>query len=39
MSISEIQKRKFLENLYRSLYSSGVNESDTVSRQPNDDEI
>lgn len=39
MSISEIQKRKFLENLYRSLYSSGVNESDRVSRQPNDDEI
>lgn len=39
MSISEIQKRKFLENLYRSLYSSGVNGSDTVSRQPNDDEI
>lgn len=39
MSISEIQKRKFLENLYRSLYSSGVTESDRVSRQPNDDEI
>ena len=39
MSISEIQKRKFLENLYRSLYSSGVSESDRVSRQPNDDEI
>lgn len=39
MSISEIQKRKFLENLYRSLYSSGVSESDTASRQPNDDEI
>jgi hypothetical protein len=39
MSISEIQKRKFLENLYRSMYSTGVNESDNASRQPNDDEI
>ncbi len=39
MSISEIQKRKFLENLYRSFYSTGLNESDTALRQPNDDEI
>ena len=39
MSISEIQKRKFLEYLYRSMYSTGVNESDSASRQPNDDEI
>jgi hypothetical protein len=39
MSISEIQKRKFLENLYRSFYSTGLHESDTALRQPNDDEI
>jgi hypothetical protein len=39
MSISEIQKRKFLENLYKSLYSTGVTESNSASRQPNDDEI
>ncbi len=39
MSISEIQKRKFLENLYRYLYSGGVSESSNSYRQPNDDEI
>lgn len=39
MSISEIQKRKFLENIYRLMYSTGVSPTDTVVRQPDESEV
>ena len=39
MSISSIQKRKFLENLYRLLYSVGNSEVDTVIRKPDEAEV
>jgi hypothetical protein len=39
MTISNIQKRKFLENLYRLLYSTGVSNTDTVVRQPTEEQI
>lgn len=39
MSISNIQKRKFLENLYRFLYSIGNSENDVVIRKPDEAEV
>ena len=39
MTISNIQKRKFLENLYRLLYSTGVSNTDTVIRQPSEQDV
>ena len=39
MSISEIQKKKFLENIYRLMYSTGVSANDKVISQPDENEI
>ena len=39
MTISSIQKRKFLNNLYQLLYSSGVSESDVSIRQPKEEDV
>ena len=39
MSISEIQKKKFLENIYRLMYSTGVSANDKVVSQPDENEI
>lgn len=39
MSISEIQKRKFLDNIYRLMYSTGISTTDTVVRQPDEAEV
>lgn len=39
MTISNIQKKKFLDNIYRLMYSTGVSETDTVVRQPNELEV
>lgn len=39
MTISSIQKRKFLNNLYQLLYSSGVSESNSAIRQPREEDV
>lgn len=39
MTISSIQKRKFLNNIYQLLYSSGVSNLDAAIRQPKEEEI
>jgi len=39
MTISSIQKRKFLNNLYQLLYSSGVSDLDSSIRQPREEEV
>jgi hypothetical protein len=39
MTISSIQKRKFLDNIYRLMYSTGISETDTVVRQPDEIEV
>lgn len=39
MTISSIQKRKFLNNLYQLLYSSGVSNLDSAIRQPKEEEV
>lgn len=39
MSISEIQKKKFLDNVYQMIYSSGLSPEDKVGRQPDEREI
>jgi hypothetical protein len=39
MTISNIQKKKFLDNIYRLMYSTGNSVSDTVVRQPDDREV
>ena len=39
MSISEIQKKKFLENIYRLMYSTGVSANDKVISQPDENEV
>jgi hypothetical protein len=39
VTISSIQKRKFLNNLYQLLYSSGVTESETAIRQPKEEDV
>lgn len=39
MSISEIQKRKFLNNIYKLLYTTGISETDTAVRQPDENEV
>jgi hypothetical protein len=39
VTISSIQKRKFLNNLYQLLYSSGVSDLDSAIRQPREEEI
>ena len=39
MTISNIQKRKFLQNLNQLMYSSGVSNSEKTIRQPREEEI
>lgn len=39
MSISEIQKKKFLDNIYKLYYSIGISETDKVVRKPDELEI
>ena len=39
MTISNIQKKKFLDNIYRLMYSTGNSMSDTVVRQPDDRDV
>jgi len=39
MSISEIQKKKFLDNVYQMIYSNGISSEDKLARQPDEREI
>lgn len=39
MTISSIQKRKFLQNLYQLLYSNGTSGPDKVIQQPSEEEV
>lgn len=39
MSISEIQKKKFLDNIYKMAYSNGISLEDKVIKQPDEREI
>jgi hypothetical protein len=39
MTISSIQKKKFLDNIYRLLYSTGTSTSDKKIQQPDEREV
>jgi len=39
MNISDIQKKKFLDNVYRLLYSTGISETEKVVRKPDEREV
>jgi len=39
MSISEIQKKKFLDNVYKLLYSSGYSSEKSLIKQPDESEV
>jgi hypothetical protein len=39
MTISKIQKKKFLDNIYKLMYSTGTSATDKVVRQPSELEV
>ena len=39
MNISDIQKKKFLDNVYRLLYSTGISETEKTVRKPDEREV
>ena len=39
MTISKIQKKKFLDNIYKLMYSTGTSKTDKVVRQPSELEV